>query len=212
VIAVNLIPWPIQHSQARRRRSRAWAIATLGAVLVMCVPLLLNWLEGARVAAMSDETQVVQDELASMRESLRNLAAQVHETSLHLERAKALHAKRGWSALLAAISRCLPEDCWLTSVATDPTAPISNGRSRPNGNSGAAPPQPGGEGPTPGVVLIEGPRKLKLAGFAGDPGDPLAFVTNLKETGLFREVNLEGFRREPALGELVFRFDLVCEW
>ena len=212
MIAVNLIPASVQVAQARRRHGRVWATAVVACLFIMCVPLVLNWMESARVEAMSDQTTVVQNELAVARAALRSLTAQVQEATLHRERARALHAKRSWSALLAIISESLPEKCWLGSLATEPAAPSPGGRGPRNTPTVAGKTPPGAITSEPATVLIEGPRALRISGFAGDPSEPLAFITNLKETGLFRVVNLEGFRRESGFSDLFFRFDVLCEW
>jgi Tfp pilus assembly protein PilN len=159
-----------------------------------------------------------------LRASLRQLTSEVQDASLHLERARALRSKRAWSSLLATIGGALPERCWLTSMATDPASPAPGMRTIDAKARGG---QPGTTSASANaeqkVVLIDGPRALRISGYASDASDPLAFVTHLKETGLFRTVHLESFRSEPTPGVLatrgtargvdaIFRFDVLCEW
>ena len=61
-------------------------------------------------------------------------------------------------------------------------------------------------------MIIEVPRKLKIVGYATTPAEPHAFVTALKDSGVFTNVALERLLREPMLDGFYFRFELDCEW
>jgi hypothetical protein len=51
-----------------------------------------------------------------------------------------------------------------------------------------------------------------MVGNAGDATQPLAFVAQLKESRVFREVTLERTHREADEKEARFKFEVLCEW
>lgn len=213
MIAVNLIPEAIQSEQARRGRLRAWAVASVCAAALACIPLVTLWLDSARVESMTQQSELARAELSQLRASLRRLTAEVQDVTLHLDRARALRSKRAWSSLLALIGDALPQECWLASIATDPISPPVGSRLIEQAPPRATPaPRMESEVEEHAVVLIEGPRAIRLSGHATDASAPLAFVTRLKETGLFRTVNLEGLRSEQSLDRSTFSFDVLCGW
>lgn len=206
MISVNLIPDTIQAAQKQRRHLRWWGMLILAASVVLVVPLGIDWYQSARAAELHAQDEQLQSVLATTRAELRAQMAQANTTLLHLERAKALRSKRAWSAMFALISRCMPAGCWLTSFATDPPGPSLGAV----GTITMAGRETDGEART--TVTIEAPRKLRLSGYATDAAEPHEFVANLKSTGAFSHVLLEGSRREPELDGYYSRFELVCEW
>jgi hypothetical protein len=119
--------------------------------------------------------------------------------------------------MFALIATCLPADCWLLSVATDPETP-GVGAAR----AAAAPAVQG----TPAVhvenpprretVTIEAPQKMRLIGFSTSDSQPLVFVGNLSESKAFARVALQKATRAPsgkdAGDEPLYQFEIVCEW
>ena len=108
--------------------------------------------------------------------------------------------------MFAMIEQCMPEGCWLISVATDPPTPRG---------ALSTPKAPGPDAESEeqaAVVVVDAPRKLAIMGFAVDAADPHAFVRALKNTEVFTNVTLQHVRREPVGRRSCFRFDLVCEW
>lgn len=209
----NLIPMPLRIARGRRRRIKAWGISVMAALLLLCIPVVFDQylrVEASRLAAQNEKLGGI---LTGLQQQLATLTVDADRSLVQLERAKALRSKRAWSAMFATIARSMPDGCWLISIATDPPSP--SGAPRAAGFSprrGAAVP-PTGKMPAPhSVTTIEAPRRLKIVGYASDPSEPHQFVTNLKNTNVFRDVFLETSRRERVQDAWYFRFDLACEW
>lgn len=207
MVGVNLIPENVRLAQERRRRLKGWGIAILLAVAILALPLTIDWVQRVQAAELRTQQGQLQTELATTRTELRALASQANEALMQLERAHALRSKRAWSAMFALIEKGMPEDAWLVSMATDPATPPSGG-----GHKAEVRDRGTATDEQPAIVVIEAPRKLRMAGFAIDAAQPHEFVSNLKESKVFTNVILELLRREPALNGSYFRFELICEW
>ncbi len=219
MVTVNLIPESIRLAQARRLHIKRWAVCLALSYTVAVIPAVAHWRQHMRVDALRSQNDQLQTDLAATRAELKTTTATANEIFLRIERAKALRSKRAWSSMLALIGDCLPRDCWLTALATDPDVPSAapNARSQGSGAGGTSP-IPDSQSPEKQtVVTIDAPRKLRMSGSAVDASLPLSFVARLKESRVFRDVTLERCLREPSSaaegeGESNFRFDLVCEW
>ncbi len=211
---INLIPEAVLVSQAQRRHAKGWLILVLMFAALNVLPLALDWSRRAHAVKLRDESARIQREVVSSRSQLRATSAEATRVFLEVERARALRSKRAWSSMFALIASCMPSECWLVSVATDPETPGGGvAPQRP-----AAPPKAAGDEKE--TVTIEAPRKLRILGYALSDTQPLAMVTNLKESNVFESVLLERALRAPdvAPGEsakpdgALYQFEIVCEW
>ena len=100
----------------------------------------------------------------------------------------------------------MPENCWLTSISTDPEKPLSIHKGRKKIASKKNPKK------AAEVVVIDAPRRLKIVGYAESASDPNEFVDRLNHTRVFHLVELERSQREPILDGSYYRFKLYCEW
>jgi hypothetical protein len=221
--SVNLIPESVLVAQTQRRHAKSWTLLVLAAAGLTAVPLMLDWSRRTHAAELRDESDRLRQELGSTRLQLRTTSAEATTVFLEVERANALRSKRAWSGMFALIASCMPADCWLASVATDPDAPAGGAPPRPvvavipNPGINAGAPKEGGKRE---IVAIEAPRRLRMIGYAENDTQPLAFVTNLKESHVFRSVLLERAVRTPDVaagpsgpsGGTVYQFEVVCEW
>jgi len=228
MVTVNLIPERVQAAQARRRHLKRWAFCIAVAAAVAAVPVGAHWMQHVRIEELHAQSDKLQVDLAAARTELKSATAAANDAFLRIERAKALRTKRAWSDMLALIGTCLPKDCRLLSIATDPDVPSAAPLARkappssaiPGKDPPASPLDKGGSGGfEPAVVTIDAPRKLRMTGEATDATQPLFFVTRLKESQVFREVTLERSintreKTNPGGGaeEPSFRFELICEW
>ncbi len=212
MISINLIPESIQLRQARRRQIQRWAVWSGAATLLVSVPLGLEWRHRGEADELDRQNIRLHQELSTIQAELKVVTAAADDLFLQIERADVLRSKRAWSAMLALIASAMPDQCWLASIATDPSAPsaASVHRQAVAGGAGARvdsrsrkPQQP---------ITIDAPRKLRLTGYAANAGDPLVFVANLKDTRVFSRVALERSFREPTRYGSHFRFELVCQW
>ena len=216
MVTVNLIPESVQAARASRRHLKRWAACLAVSAGVAGVPVGAHWMQHVRIDELLAQSDNLQTDLAVARAELKTATAAANDAFLRIERAKALRSKRAWSDMLALIGSCLPKDCWLTSIATDPdvppAAPVAR-KTPPATDPPASPLSKGGQrGFEPAVVIIDAPRKLRMTGEATDATQPLFFVTRLKESQVFREVTLERSLREKPEDESNFRFELICEW
>jgi len=220
MVAVNLIPDSLRSAQARRRHIKRWAVCLALTYTVAVIPAVAHWRQHMRVDALHAQNDQLQTDLAAARADLKTTTTTANEIFLRIERAKALRSKRAWSSMLALIGDCLPKDCWLTALATDPDTP-SIGPAGPVSRN-TLPPSTSSEGTNGpiGPMFIDAPRKLRMSGSAVDASLPLFFVARLKDSQVFRGVTLErclsdtpaGAAATAGEGESNFRFDLVCEW
>jgi len=222
MVAVNLIPDSVQAAQVRRRHFKRWAACLIVTTGVAVVPVGAHWVQHLRMDELHAQSDKLQTDLAVARAELKTATAAANDSFLRIERAKALRSKRAWSNMLALIGSCLPKDCWLTSIATDPEVPSAAPLARQSTPPPSATPgtdltassllKGGKGGSEPAVVTIDAPRKLRMTGAATDATQPLDFVTKLKESQVFRAVTLERSLRENSGEESNFRFELICEW
>ncbi len=203
---LNLIPEPMQLVRTRRRLAKRWTVCVLVAAFILVVPLLVDQYRKAEAARLRIESAALRTQLASHRATLATLTAEADQSLVHLQRAEALRSKRAWSSVFALVADRLPAGCWLTSLATDPATPQAGGN-RTRVRQGSRPDQ---ESETP--ITIDAPRRIEITGYAAEPAEPYQFVTNLKQAGVFRDVNLRTSRREQIPEGSYFRFELFCEW
>lgn len=218
--SVNLIPEGVLVARTQRRHAKCWTMLILAAAGLSATPLMLDWSRRTHAAELREESDRLQQELGSTRSQLRTTSAEATRVFLEVERANALRSKRAWSAMFALIASCLPADCWLGSIATDPEAPAGGASPRPvvaSPGTNAGAPKEGGKRE---IVTIEAPRRLRMIGYAENDTQPLAFVTNLKESRVFQSVLLERAVRAPDVaadpsgpsGGTVYQFEVVCAW
>ena len=190
----------------RQRRGRAWAVSVVASVSLVLAAFAVDWARTARASDLCAEKELLLVELTAVRTDLKEVTAEANRVLLHIARAKALRGKRAWSGLVALIGECMPQGCWLSSIATDPDRPAA-GSTRPTASSKIA-----GKKKPQGPVTIDAPRMLKIAGFAPDSAQPLEFVTDLKRSEAFTTVSLQSSQRVPVLDGSYYRFELVCTW
>lgn len=211
--AINLIPHEVRQAEAIRTRLVRWAVAVAIAALVGLVPYMMEISQKAKAATLQAEVDRLDEEATAIRTKLRAATASAQKTQSELERSKALRGKRSWSGMLALIASSMPQDSWLQSISTDPETPPA-GLARVSGPvavSATTPTVPA----VPESVTIEAPRRLRLVGFSTSDAEPLNFVENLTESGVFSRVALQKATRAPnsELGDLAsYQFEIVCEW
>lgn len=206
MIHLNVIPESSLLGQARRRHIVRWTIAAAAAIATVAVPLGLDWLRRSEAAALQTRTDQQYVLLEQVRSELRSLTMEAADLMLQTQRADSLRSKRPWSGLLARIGSCMPDGCWLSSLATDPPVPPDVAPS--TGTSSRKGPVGGGDR----TIAIDAPRRLKISGYATDPAYPHVFVVNLKEAQLFTQVRLERSARDVSGDARNFQFELACEW
>ncbi len=214
---INLIPAEINRAAARRVRFIRWAVVVALAGLLAAIPYSLTLSRSAVAAELREEVDRLDQETTGVRSQLRLATSRAQELLSELERSKALRGKRAWSSMFALIAACLPADCWLQSVATDPETP-----SAAVARSAAvhAAPVTGAvrvEDPLRReTVTIEAPQKMRLVGFSTSDSQPLVFVGNLTESRAFAHVALQRATRAPdgkdAGEKPLYQFEIVCEW
>lgn len=215
MIRINLIPHRVQVAYLRRQRVRGWIVATAVAGALVCAPLGMDRLRQAEATRLQSQHAQLQIQVGTLRKELRAVGAEANHARLQLERAKALRAKRPWSSVFEMLARTMPESCWLTSVATDPPSPAhSAARHQAGAQTPVRQTSHGGVDRLAGheTLVMDAPRRLRIAGYSTDAGQPHAFVARLKSTGVFDQVILKRSLREPSGNGVFFQFEVVCEW
>jgi hypothetical protein len=210
VTLINLIPAEVHRAAVRRSRLLCWAaIVALSGVLA-AIPYSLSIVRENRFSKLREEVDSIDVQATNARNQLRLATGLAQQLYTDLERSRALRSKRAWSGMFALIASCLPPDCWLHSVATDPESPGASA-GRPTVVLASSGPRAAAE-----PVIIEAPRKLLLVGYSTSDSQPLVFVSNLRESNVFTQVALQKAMRAPfekdASEAILHQFEIVCEW
>jgi Tfp pilus assembly protein PilN len=121
-----------------------------------------------------------------------------------IERANALRTKRSWAGLLSLVAQCLPQEVWLTSVATDAPPPAAARR--------RTSPRASEKQDHPTVVVLDGARRAALAGYALGHEQLYDFMARLKAAQAFDRIDLVKADKEDVLWARAVRFELLCTW
>ncbi|MCH7812807.1 MAG: PilN domain-containing protein [Planctomycetes bacterium] len=204
MIGVNLIPQDVLLARRRSRRIRLWLTATAIAAGLGAVPVVLELQRQGRADTLTDQRAKVKVELATVRDELTELNRSLALLNDRLDRAEALRTKRPWAALLTSITRSMPDQVWLSSMAT--------GMENVSARRPARAPAESAPGDKPKVVRMDGARKIDLTGYALDHEHLYEFMTGLKQSQLFATVDLVKAGKEPLLRSRAVRFQLSCVW
>jgi len=203
MVNVNLIPVHVHRAQTCREHFKRWMICLAVALLALGVSLSAEWARSVEAGGLRAQAQQLQTNVKAARTGLASVRVKANGLLHQIERARALRAKRAWSGIFALIDSCMPEGCWLTTIATDPATPAATARPRGSHKTDVTKPQ---------AVTIETPRKLRIGGYATEMVEPPAFVMQLEKRGIFTQVRLVGSQSEPVLDGTYFKFEIVCEW
>jgi len=209
MLAINLIPEQLQLAQEKRIRIQRWSATLALALLILALPIGIEWYRGTALQSLRNSHQAVSAHLAQRRTELKKITQEAAALQSQIDRAKTLRAKRSWSALLAMFARSMPEELWLTDLATDPASPGAAAPTAPT--APASPPDPKAD-KAPATISIEAPRKLRLSGFAADHVNLYAFMENLKASGAFSEVLLLASGVQHGASPPAVFFELSCAW
>lgn len=204
MVNVNLLPTDIVQRQAATRRARGWALLVLVAVGSAAAPVAMNVTRRAQASGLSRRCESVQQGRTTLQ---RDLIATIRESEtldLHLARSETLRAKRPWSALVGFITACLPDEVWLTSLSTSASSQGPGAR-RSGGTGRIAQTE---DGP----VVLEASTSVRLSGYALDHEHLYAFMSQLKQNGVFADVELLGAGLGPSRAGQAIRFELQCSW
>ena len=185
----------------------------MAAIVVMsvlsAVPLLYQLRQHARVVSLREQKEQQQAELASVRTELAELAQSLNDLGRRISRADALRTKRPWADLLGLIVDCMPQEVWLTSVGTDPLENAAPASRRTNQATKGDPKQ---QAPADEIVVMAGPSRLDVTGYAVEHEHLYDFMARLKASGAFDSVELVKAGTEPVLHSRAVRFVLTCTW
>lgn len=207
MIGINLIPESVVLAKRRRRRLRLWSIVLLATMAVAALPVGVEITRQHQVLTLKGERRQVEVDIKSTRETLNRAGSEIRTLEAQMARSDALRTKRPWSRLLGMLSRNMPDEMWLLSVATDPAVPARGDRDlTPKKSSKNA------RGHEPTVVTLEAPRALALEGYAQEYRNLYEFMSRLKQANVFREVTLTRATDEPVFDANAVRFKILCRW
>ena len=202
MIGVNLIPLATREAHQRARRIRRWIVVGAVVAALAALPVLWQVRQHARVAELIQLKQARAAQVAAVRAELDQANQSLAELNERIERANALRTKRSWAGLLALTVGCMPDEVWLTSVATEAATAAARQR-RPAAT---------GDKADPVVVVLNGARRVSLAGFALDHTHLYEFMARLNASAAFDRVQLLKAGKEPVLWSQAVRFELICTW
>ncbi len=201
---VNLIPASILEAHRRARRLHLWVVAVTLTAAVAALPVLWQVRQHARVAELTTLKQARTAQSASVRAELSATAQSLADLNDRIERANALRTKRSWAGLLSLVAQCLPQEVWLTSVATDAPPPAAARR--------RTSPRASEKQDHPTVVVLDGARRAALAGYALGHEQLYDFMARLKAAQAFDRIDLVKADKEDVLWARAVRFELLCTW
>lgn len=212
MIGVNLIPSAVLRARQRSRRIRRWIVAAVVAAALSAMPVLAELRQHARHAELLQRKEADTAKLADARANLQTVGTSLRQLRDSIERANMLRTRRCWAGLLTRIVQCMPEEVWLTSLATE--VPKDSGASlrRQIGKKQPAAAANAQEIEPRNVVTLAGARSLTLEGFAVDHEQLYEFMTRLKQSDTFPRVELVKAGKEPVLRSQGVRFELTCTW
>ncbi len=203
-VYVNLVPAALRMHAARRRRLTRWTLAVASSAALAAVAVGFSLHKQAQAAALRNEQRGLSAQLSETRAKLTAAADEGRRLKAEVQRADALRAKRCWSGMTGLVAACMPQEVWLTSMATDPHmpsagAPVPLRLAAANSNSSEP-------------VTMSAPTLMQLHGYALDHERLYEFMAALKQTGVFRSVELLKAGAEPLRQATAIRFQLTCGW
>ena len=207
MIGINLIPESVVLARRRRRRLRVWTLILLTTVAVTALPVGVEMTRQHQVQTLKGERRQVEATIVSTREALNRTGSEIRTLEAQMARSDALRAKRPWSRLLGILSRSMPHEMWLVSLATDPATPPRGDRDLTPKKSSE---KKGVHEPT--VVTLEAPRALALEGYALEYPNLYEFMSRIERARVFREVALIRATDEPVFDANAVRFKILCRW
>jgi len=194
------MPAAVLRRRVLERRVRVWGVVCGLAAAAGVVPVGLDVRQQSVVRGEERKEAGLADEVVGARERLSAVVQRTEALRQQLARADALRAKNPWASLLTTVGRALPEEVWLSALATSPAAPTGDGVV----NIGPAPGQQ--------TVVIDAPKRLRLDGYALDHSHLYQMMSALNNLKVFGRVELAQADTEPMLRGQAVRFELECEW
>ncbi|NOS99477.1 MAG: hypothetical protein HOP29_02495 [Phycisphaerales bacterium] len=206
---VNLMPAARVLARRRRRRIRLWAMVVATACVLGAVPMTLELSRHRQVQALGAERDRTTAEIEKVRGNLNQLGIDARQLESEIARAEALRTKRPWARLIGLIASSMPDEVWLTAIATDPpTARRGTEDKRTKDDRPAAPDKPA----EATVVILEAPQVVTIDGYAIEQQHIWEFVARLSGAGALGSVRLQKSIVEPVLESTAVHFQIVCDW
>jgi len=203
MVSVNLLPIAIVESRRRRARVRMWVSIGAFVAALAAIPLTVDLTKTATASSLESRLKPLQSRLDRVRRELKETTSVCEELTTQLARADELRSKRPWADLLKLIRARTPDAVWLTALTTraaPPRRPVETPAAAPNVTKPAE------------AVTLAGPNGIHLEGYALDHEWLYEFMSALKESGAFQQVELSSATKEPVLTGMAVRFALDCNW
>lgn len=211
MIGINLIDDSVLASRLRRRCLRRWMVVLLATMGLAIFPVGLEASRRQSMQSLNLEKSMLSSQMESSQAKLSTVALEIRALQAQAARADALRRKRPWSQLLGKVAEVMPEELWLISLATVPSAPAGGNRNLVPA-AAAKNPSTGDGDDEPQVVTMEAPRALAIEGYALAHKNLYEFMSRLKGTGLFVDISLTRASEEPVMTEKAIRFKIECSW
>jgi Tfp pilus assembly protein PilN len=206
MVSVNLLSPTVVLARKRARRLRRWVVTVLTTAGVASVPVAFDVIQHTSAAELARRTPPLKTRLAAAKQEIQSLSERFQDLTAQLSRADALRSKRAWAGLLAAVAGQAPEEVWLLDVESIQSsgAAALTGGSRLIAAVTAK--------PESNVVAIEGPRGIRITGYAMDHELLYEFMSRLKRIEIFSFVEMTNAARENVQEHTAVKFVLECTW
>jgi Tfp pilus assembly protein PilN len=139
----------------------------------------------------STQLRAVQRRIATSKECIRRLHAQIRAVESKLQGAEALKDHPNWSVLLVCLAESLNDHVILKMCALTPSEPATKEPDR--------------------AVHGAVPYRLEIRGFGASVPSVSDFAAALRNTGVFDKVRLLGTNQEPFMTGKAFSFRIECQ-
>lgn len=205
---VNLMPAARVLMRRRRRRIRRWAMVIAAGGVLGAIPMALELSRHQQVQSLKGERDRTAAKIEQVRGNLNTLGIDARQLESEIARAEALRTKRSWARLIGVIAGALPEEVWLTSIATDPpTARRGTLDKRTKADRPAS-----DQRVEPTAVVLEAPQSITIDGYAIEQKHIWEFVSRLSAAGALGSVRLQKSMVEPLMESTAVHFEIVCDW
>jgi hypothetical protein len=222
---INLIPSYRIEARQRRRRVRAWVVASgcYGVVaLAACLTVITAW--GNPDRAVTDELGRVTRQVGEATAQLATLGPELTEAKIQLDASRAVSVQPDWSLLLGLLGKLLGETVVLTNVQLTPAAPVVTVPKEITSSKrlGLAAPADEADGTGKPKAKRSKPAaeeeqarkllsfKMTIEGVAESQPEVSQFVLRLEQVKLFDQVKLVETSRTTLNGQTAAAFRVEC--
>lgn len=184
---------------------RGWICALLVSVTVGAVPAIRSLVIEIQRHDLEQTRTELQKELSTVKTKVAQLEEDQKTLDSRIRSADAIRTKRSWSGLFNILGAAMPDEVWLTQMSTTPELPrrqrLRSSRtvavqfSRQRSNSQDA-----------------DPTMINIKGYSLSHEKLIDFLAMLRQSDVFKEVQLISAQQEEKDGMRSISFEADCGW